>query len=628
MCGISGFAGFRDDDRLRRMVKRLVHRGPDDEGRYVEDAVSLAMRRLSVIDVAGGRQPIWNETRTVCVIMNGEIYNFQELRDRLIGQGHRFSTKSDTEVLVHLYEEHGEAFVERLRGMFACALWDRERQVLLLARDRLGIKPLFYSTQGGRFWFASEIKALLAGGVEPMMNAQALRQFLTFLYVPAPATIFEGIHQVLPGHTLTFTRGQVRLRQYWSLKPDPEAAGLAVPEAEERLLTHLKEVVRLHLISDVPLGVFLSGGMDSSTLVAMMRRTVSGAPIRTFTIGYGSVNESFNELSYARLVADRFGTEHHEEIVEPNAVELLPRIIQAFDEPFADSSAIPNYLISQVARRTVTVALAGHGGDELFGGYPRYMGQRLGTAYDLVPRSIRGAVASLSRLIPESTGSDNWPGRVRRFLEAGSLQRDERYLRWLTHLPPEWGEEALAPDLRTKVGSATPEEEFRRLYVNWNSPDSTERAMALDIQTYLPDDLLVLGDRMSMAHSLEVRVPFCDHVLVQFAMGLPAHERFRGLRLKSFLKRTLRTCLPSEILDRPKQGFMVPLARWFNQELRPMVRELLSEQTINRRGYVRYPYVRWLLEEHESGRRNFKDQIYALLALEIWQRICVEDRPV
>jgi asparagine synthase (glutamine-hydrolysing) len=627
MCGICGFAGFRDDDRLSRMVGRLVHRGPDDEGRYVEETASLAMRRLSVIDVAGGHQPIWNETRTVCVVMNGEIYNFRELRDRLIGRGHRFATRCDTEVLVHLYEEHGEAFVERLRGMFAFALWDRERQVLLLARDRLGIKPLFYSTREGRFWFASEIKALLAGGVDGVMDAQALRRFLTFLYVPAPATIFEGIRQVPPGHTLTFACGQASFRQYWSLKPDPEAAGLGVPEAEERLLAHLREAVRLHLVSDVPLGVFLSGGIDSSTLVAMMR-AVSDAPIRTFTIGYGSGNDSFNELSYARMVADRFGTEHHEEIVEPNAVELLPRIIQAFDEPFADSSAIPNYLVSQTARRTVTVALAGHGGDELFGGYPRYLGQRLGAAYDAVPRGFRSASASLSRLIPESSGSDNWPGRVRRFLEAGGLQEDERYLRWLTHLPPEWGDKALAPELLARAGPAKPDEDFRRLYANWGSDDPIERAMALDIQTYLPDDLLVLGDRMSMAHSLEVRVPFCDHVLVQFAMGLPARERFRGWRLKSFLKRALRTCLPSEILDRPKQGFMVPLARWFKQELRPMVRDLLSEQTVSRRGYVRYPYVRWLLEEHESGRRNFKDQIYALLALEMWQRTCVEDRPV
>jgi len=609
------------------MVGRLVHRGPDDEGRYVEESVSLAMRRLSVIDVAGGRQPIWNETRTVCVVMNGEIYNFQELRDVLINKGHRFATKCDTEVVLHLYEEYGEACVERLRGMFAFALWDQDRQVLLLARDRLGIKPLFYSTQGERFWFASEVKALLAGGVERTMDALALRQFLTFLYVPSPATIFASIRQVPPGHTLAFARGQVRLRRYWSLKPDSEAIRLSVEEAEERLLAHLKETVRLHLISDVPLGVFLSGGIDSSTLVAMMR-AVSDAPIRTFTIGYGVGYESYNELAFARLVAERFGTDHHEEMVEPNALELLPRIIQAFDEPFADSSAIPNYLISQVARRAVTVALAGHGGDEVFGGYPRYLGQQLGRMYDLVPRGMRCAVASMSRLIPESTGSDNWPGRIRRFLDAGGLQPDERYLRWLTHLPPEWGDEALTPELRTRVSLARPEEEFHRLYESWESPDPTERAMALDIRTYLPGDLLVLGDRMSMAHSLEVRVPFCDHVLVQYALGLPARERFRRWRLKSFLKRTLRSNLPREVLDRPKQGFMVPLARWLNQELRQMVRELLSEQAVSQRGYVRYPYVRWLLEEHESGRRNFKDQIYALLALEIWQRVCVEGRPV
>ena len=625
MCGICGFAGFRDDERLTRMVRSLVHRGPDDEGRYVEDAVSLAMRRLSVIDVAGGRQPIWNESRTIGVVMNGEIYNFQELRNALITKGHRFETKCDTEVLVHLYEDYGEACVEHLRGMFAFALWDRDRQVLLLARDRLGIKPLFYAHVGSRFWFASEIKALLAGGLERTVDAQALRQYLTFLYVPSPQTIFEGIRQLPPGHILTLTRGELRVRRYWSLRPDPEAIGLGAEEAEERLLAHLKEAIRLHLISDVPLGVFLSGGMDSTTLVALMR-TVSDSRIRTFTIGYGGADETYNELTFARLVAERFGTDHHEEILEPHAVDLLPRIIQAFDEPFADSSAIPNYLVSQVARRTVTVALAGHGGDELFGGYPRYLGQRAGTLYDRLPSSLRRGLASASRWIPESVHSHNWPGRIRRFLEAGSLPADERYLRWITFLPSEWGEEALTPDTRARAGPNRPEQVYGQLYRAWESSDPAERAMALDVQTYLPGDLLVLGDRMSMAHSLEVRVPFCDHVVAQFALGLPAHDRFRHGRLKSFLKKTLAPFLPAEVLTRSKQGFKVPLARWFNADLKEMVHELLSEDTIRQRGYVRYSYVQWLLEEHESGRRNLTDQIYALLVLEIWQRACVEGR--
>ncbi len=609
------------------MIGSLVHRGPDDEGRYVDETVSLAMRRLSVIDVAGGRQPIWNETGTVCVVMNGEIYNFQELREGLAARGHRFTTKSDTEVLVHLYEEHGEDCVERLRGMFAFALWDRERQVLLLARDRLGIKPLFYAVQGGRLWFASEIKALLAGGVGGTVDTAALRQFLMFLYVPSPATIFEGIRQVPPGHIMTFARGRLRLRRYWSLTPDPAAAALDGREAEERLLAHLKETVRLHLISDVPLGIFLSGGMDSSVLVAMMRQ-VSGTPMKTFTIGYGVQDETYNELAYARLVAKRFGTDHHEEIVEPDAVRLLPRIVQSFDEPFADSSAIPNYLISQVARRTVTVALAGHGGDELFGGYPRYLGLRAGAMYDRLPSSFRHGLAKASRWIPESAHAENWPGRIRRFLSAGGVSPEERYLRWITYLPPEWGDEAFTPELRASAGMARPESKYARMFREWHSSDPAERAMALDLQTYLPDDLLVLGDRMSMAHSLEVRVPFCDHVLAQFAMGLPSGERFRDRRLKSFLKRALRAHLPDEILARPKQGFMIPLARWFKADLKDMVRELLSEQAVASRGYVRYPYVRWLLDEHESGRRNFKDQIHALLVLEIWQRLCVEGRSV
>jgi asparagine synthase (glutamine-hydrolysing) len=627
MCGICGFAGFRDEERLERMIGSLVHRGPDDEGRHVEETVSLGMRRLSVIDVAGGRQPIWNETRTVCVVMNGEIYNFQEQRDRLINQGHCFATKCDTEVLVHLYEEYGEDFVGHLRGMFAFALWDRERQVLLLARDRLGIKPLFYTVRDGRLWFASEIKALLAGGVESRVDAQSLHQFLTFLYVPSPATIFEGIRQLPAGHLLTFARGEARVRRYWMLIPDQEGSGLDEEEAHARLLARLKETIRLHLISDVPLGVFLSGGMDSSAIVALMRE-VSNGPIRTFTVGYGAGSESFNELVYARVVAERFGTDHHEEIVTPKAVELLPRIIQSFDEPFADSSAIPNYLISQVARRSVTVALAGHGGDELFGGYPRYRGQRVGAGYSRLPVGLRRGLEWVSRWVPESSQSGNWPGRVRRFLEAGALPPDARYLRWVTFLPPEWEYEALTPAFHAQVGSVKPVEKYCRLYRYWDSLDPVEQAMALDIQTYLPDDLLALGDRMSMAHSLEMRVPFCDHALAQFAVGLPAEVRMRGGKLKTLLKQTLRHLLPVEILKRSKQGFMVPIGHWINRDLRPMVRELLSEQSVSQRGVVRYSYVRWLLEEHESGRRNLTDQIYALLVLEMWLRLYLERRPI
>jgi len=627
MCGICGFSGAPDDERLSRMVGSLVHRGPDDEGRYVDEAVSLAMRRLSVIDVAGGHQPIWNETRTVCVVMNGEIYNFQALRERLIAQGHRFTTRCDTEVLAHLYEEYGESCVEHLRGMFAFAIWDCEKQVLMLARDRLGIKPLFYAEQAGRLWFASEIKALLAGGVQGTMDAQALMQFLTFLYVPSPSTIYEGIRQLPPGHTLTFARGQLRLRRYWRLQSDPEASALSGEEAEERLLAHLQETVRLHLISDVPVGVFLSGGMDSGTLVAMAR-AVSGGPIRTFTIGYGPEDASYNELAAAREVATRFDTVHHEEIVTPDVVALLPRVIQAFDEPFADSSAIPNYLIAQVARRSVTVALAGHGGDELFGGYPRYLGQHVGASYDRLPSGLRRGLAMAGRWIPESARSNNWPGRVRRFLQAGGCAPDERYVRWVTHLPQEWAGNLFTPEFQARADGEAMATAYRRLYQAWPSSDPAEQAMALDLQTYLPDDLLTLGDRTSMAHSLEVRVPFCDHVLAQFAMGLSARERFRGRRLKSFLKRTMRAHLPPDILARPKQGFMVPLARWFNHELQPLVQELLSEEAVTQRGYVRYPYVRWLLDEHASGRRNFKNQIYALLVLEIWQRTCVEGRPV
>lgn len=623
MCGICGFAGFRDDERLSRMVARLVHRGPDDEGSYIEgSSVSLAMRRLSVIDLAGGHQPIWNETRTICVVMNGEIYNYQQLRDRLIAQGHRFSTQSDTEVLVHLYEQEGEDGVRRLRGMFAYAVWDQERETLLLVRDRLGVKPLYYADLPGRFVFASELPALLAAIPAPAIRPHAVAQYFSFLYVPGPGTVFEGVHELLPGELLKVTKGKIEVRRYFRLEGSVEPGiQFSAADAKEQFRALLRDTVRAHLISDVPIGLFLSGGLDSGATLAMMRAVTNG-PVRTFSIGYESAaDRSYDELDAARALARTFGTTHTEERLRPDAVQLLPRIVEAMGEPFADSSAIPTYLVSELARRTVTVALSGIGGDELFGGYPRHLGAQAAAHYAHLPVAMRAWVATrFAPRLPEGSGGRDQVGRLKRFLCNGHLAVADQYLRWVTFLPPEWGNAALTPEFLEQAGPASLDGEYQSRFDSWPSHEPADRAMGLDLQTYLPDDLLRMGDRLSMTHSLELRVPFCDHELLAFALTIPAPVRLGGWKLKGFMREALRGVLPPPTLARSKFGFQVPLARWLREELREMVHDLLSDDSVRRRGIVKPEYVRWVIREHQAGTRNLADQLYALLVLELWLR--------
>ncbi len=630
MCGICGYTGDAASDLLDRMLNWLVHRGPDEEGRHRERGVGLGVRRLRVIDPEGGRQPVANETGTVWAVLNGEIYNYRELREELVRKGHRFASHGDTEVLVHLYEEEGEAAVSRLRGMFAYALWDRERETLWLVRDRLGIKPLYYAirpgghAESGRIMFASELPSLLAGIGEPAIRPQAIVDYLAFLYVPGPETIFQGVYQLRPGELLKIRGGRVEYQRYYRpAQVVPRFRWSSEAEATDYFLGLLRDTVRTHLVSDVPLGLCLSGGLDSGAILAFMREATNG-PIRTFTIGYESpADRSYNELDAARELAAHFGTQHTEAILRPDAVALLPQLVAAMGEPFADSSAIPSYLVSKVAKRSVTVALSGIGGDELFGGYPRYLGLRLASQYVRLPLSVRSWVAvQAASWLKEGTGGRDWMGRLRRFWADGHCPLDEQYLRWTTFLPPEWGPAAFTPALRDLAERAGPERAYRALFNEWPSPEPADRAMGLDLQTYLPDDLLRMGDRMSMAHSLELRVPFCDHHLLAFALAVPAAMRLSGWRLKGFMRRALTSVLPRPVLSGAKQGFRVPLARWLREELREMVGDLLSDEAVRRRGYVRPEYVRWLVAQHERGARNFADQVYALLVLELWHRGC------
>lgn len=629
MCGICGHSGQGDPKVLDRMLGALVHRGPDEDGRYRDRGVSLGIRRLRVIDPEGGKQPVKSETGRIVAVMNGEIYNYRELREDLRQKGHRFASQSDSEVLVHLYEEEGAQGVQRLQGMFAFALWDRDSDRLLVVRDRLGIKPLYYSAMHDasgetQLAFASELPALLEAISGPALRPQAIVDYLRYLYVPGPETMYEGVYELRPGEWLRLEQGRLHVERYWTLEAAiPRQRWKDKAAAVEHLHGLLRNTVRAHMISDVPLGLFLSGGLDSATLLAFMRQ-VAGGRIKTFSIGYDHPDDrSYNELDRARLLARHFESEHVEARLSPDVTALLPAVVRGMAEPFADSCAIPTYLISQVARREVTVALSGIGGDELFGGYPRYLGIRSSSWYAAVPRPIRNWVGQrVAPFIPEGTGGrDQW-GRLRRFLADGAHAQARQYVRWMTFLPREWEHRAFNEEWygASDIGDSQAERELR--FDRWPSPEPADRAAGLDLQTYLPDDLLRMGDRMSMQHSLELRVPYCDHVLLRFAQSLPSDMRFSGWRLKGFFREAVRALLPPEIVEGPKYGFRIPLARWLREDLRPMVTDLLNESTVRERGYLNPVYVRWLLAEHESGRRNFADQIYALLVMELWQRAC------
>ncbi|MBI4400202.1 MAG: asparagine synthase (glutamine-hydrolyzing) [Nitrospirae bacterium] len=630
MCGICGFTGDGDQARLARMLRRLEHRGPDEEGLHHEPGITLGARRLRIIDPEGGHQPIANETGTIWVVLNGEIYNYRELRDELTQKGHRFVSQCDTEVLVHLYEQEGEEGIHRLRGMFAFALWDRERQTLLLVRDRMGIKPLYYAIQpeeaGGTSTvvFASELPALLSAVSPRSIDPRALAQYLSLLYVPAPRTVFEGVQQLLPGELLKTVNGRVETRRYYHpARAVARSPSTSPSDAVEPFLERLRGSVRAHLVSDVPLGLFLSGGLDSGAILAMMRAVTNGT-IRSFSIGYDeAADQAFDELDAARALARHFGTHHTEERLRPDAVTLLPKMVAAMGEPFADSSAIPTYLVSEVARRSVEVALSGIGGDELFGGYPRYLGMRLAEPYARLPVAARAWVsAHIAPWLPEGHGNRDQVGRLKRFLREGHQPAAIQYLRWITFLPPEWGSSAFSPEFLEQAEWGAVDRAYSAAFDSWPSQDLADRAMGLDLQTYLPDDLLRMGDRLSMAHSLELRVPFCDHELLSFALMLPTSVRFTGWRLKGFMREALRHVLPRTTLAQPKFGFQVPLARWLREDLREMLHDLLSNDAVRRRGWLRPEYVRWLLHEHETGARNFADQLYSLLVLELWHRTC------
>jgi len=627
MCGIAGQVRTdREVDRalLASMCETIVHRGPDARGTYVDGGVGLGVQRLAVIDLVSGGQPVANEDGSVVVVLNGEIYNYVELRKRLENAGHSLSTLGDTEVIPHLYEEIGDRCVDELRGMFAFALWDKRRRRLLLARDRIGKKPLFYHFRDGCLTFASETKALLADRSIPrVVDEQSIDQYLHFQHVGAPWSAFRDLRKLPPAHVLTWQAGEINVSRYWKLS---FRSGVAVTEEEaaEQLREELLEATRIRLRSDVPLGAYLSGGIDSSAIVAAMAR--SSSTVRTFAIGFDVA--AFDERAHAQTIADLFGTEHHVLEMNPDALELLPQLAWSFGEPFADQSAIPSFHLAKMTRQNVTVALNGDGGDEAFAGYPRYFANVLVSRLADLPTPVVRAVGAMANQFDRGVHPAMTRHHLVRIGQTLPAPPIARYARWIAYLNEVDCDRLYTSDYRAHLRSLEPRGPY--LETSWHASDAgslVNRLLDVDIQSYLPGDLLVKADISSMAHSLELRSPFLDHRFVEFAAGLPGRFKLRGAETKHILKRALEPWLPSQILNRPKMGFEVPLAEWFRTDLRHLPATILLDETARSRGMFRPEEVQRLISEHVQRSANHASKLWALLQLELWMRTYIDRAP-
>jgi asparagine synthase (glutamine-hydrolysing) len=613
MCGIAGIVSLDGkpvlEREVRSMCSAITHRGPDDVGFYFAPGVSLGMRRLSIIDLDSGRQPVSNEDGSVHVVFNGEIYNFQELRRDLKARGHIFSTRGDTETIVHLYEEYGSRCVDHLRGMFAFALWDGRRKQLLIARDRVGIKPLYYAEIGGRILFASELKAILQlPEVGRNLNWSAVSHLFSFLSTPPTEAIIDGVRKLEPGHLLTVSPGRAPvIERYWDVQFEPDY-GRAEDYFVERVRGLLEESVRLHMVSDVPVGAFLSGGIDSSSIVATAAR-LNAAPLKTFSIGFSE--PAYNELDHARLVATEHHTDHRELTLGPDALDQMEDLAWHLDEPFGDSSAIPSYMVSKLAAESVKVVLSGDGGDELFAGYDKYLVEKRERSYTSLPAPARRVMGAIGRNMPNGM-------RGRNFLRHMSLAGAERYLDASTL----FRRDDMKGLFRAEVSELlAPYEPWRAKAAYMESGDRhwLSNLQGLDLKNYLPLDILTKVDRMSMAHSIETRVPLLDHKLVEFAATIPPQMNLRGGTTKYILKRAMKGILPDRIVNRPKQGFAVPLGYWFRGKLGSYVRDLLLSDQAMRRGFFNTGYIENLVARHEKG-QNLDMQLWTLISFELWSR--------
>jgi asparagine synthase (glutamine-hydrolysing) len=618
MCGIVGHVGKTQLD-LAAGTAALQHRGPDDEGHYRDargDVVcDLGFRRLAIIDLSpDGHQPMGNEDGQIQLVFNGEIYNHGSLREELKARGHVFRSRTDTEVIVHGYEEWGDGVLQRLRGMFAIGLWDLKRQRLLVARDRLGIKPLFVSEQDGRILFASEMKALLALGVSRELEPRALSQYLRYLHLLPPLTFFRRIRRLAAGEKLVWEKGQTTISTYWDLSLPPAHRDETLIVAQLREM--LDDVIRDHLQADVPLGVFLSGGLDSSTIAAMMARH-SKTKVRSFCMTFGEGEGLYDERDHARRVADYLGLQHTEVPVQPQIAALLPEMVRGFDEPFGNPTALLTWLLSREVRKEVTVALAGDGGDEVFLGYPRYLGARLSNTYRLLPGGVRkGLDRFVAPLIQESSSGQHWPRRVREFISTGSMSPEAMYESWVSYFSPA----EIGALIGARAANETPSP-LATAFQHAPGGNIVDRASYVDLKTFLPANLLVYTDRMSMAHSLEVRVPFCDHRLVEFMSSISADQRMSLTQSKRLMRLAMKGALPEETLTRGKLGFNPPMGIWLKNQLRPLVDELLEPKRLAREGFFDPREVERLVNDQRNGQRDVALQVWSLLVFQSWQTL-------
>ncbi len=622
MCGICGIA-YNDPERsvnksvLKRMCDSITHRGPDDEGQAIIHSVGLGMRRLSIIALSTGHQPLSNEDSTITIVFNGEIYNYREIRKDLEGLGHQFRTNSDTESIVHGYEEWGDGVCERLNGMFGFALWDQRQAKLFLARDRLGIKPLYYYQDNEKFIFGSEIKAILKfPGLQKTIDPMALNNFLSFEYIPSPRSIFKEIRKLESGHWMTWKRGRINSQSYWKLEPGENL--WEEKDARERLVELLKDSVRLRLVSDVPLGAFLSGGIDSSILVSQMAALMN-TPVKTFSIGFEE--SSYNELRYARSVAKKYHTDHHEfTLKEADALDLTDNLVTYLDEPFGDFSIFPTYLVSRMARDHVTVCLSGDGGDELFAGYDTYRAHLFDRKYyHLLPKAVKKYIFNpLANSISPTEKKKGAINSFKRFIEGTRLPKSLLHTRWMIFLQEFERKQLLSDEIFTEIETEDMYDFIHRHAGIDGSLDDITRTGYVDVKTYLVDNILVKVDRMSMATSLEARVPYLDHRIVEFAFTLPPHYKMRGRNTKILLKKTFWDYLPSEVQNRDKQGFSIPIKNWIGNELKPKMLDLLDPRRLDQEGFFQSRYVLKLVDEHLKGIENHSHKLWALMVFQQW----------
>jgi asparagine synthase (glutamine-hydrolysing) len=630
MCGIAAIASVApgtppDHHILKKMTDAIYRRGPDDEGFYVNRTAGVGIRRLSIIDVSGGRQPICNEDGTLILVCNGEIYNHRDLREELVQKGHRFKSRSDVEVILHLYEELGPACLNKIAGMYAFALWDDTQKTLFAARDRLGIKPLFYTMSDGALYLASEIKAILkVPGMRRELDWQGLEHYFELGYIPAPYTAFSGIKKLLPGHSLMMEKGRLKTARYWDVRFRSNLC-MTEQDFEDGFLTVFSDAVKSHLMSDVPLGAFLSGGVDSSLVVALMSQC-GGAPVNTFTIGFaGQVGGFLDERRYAKLVSQRYGTNHVEYEVEPRLDEILEGVVDSFDEPFADDSVVPSWCICKLARQTVKVVLTGLGGDELFGGYERYLGLKLSEMYGRLPSWIRKKlIAPAVNALPELKNGHYTINHIKRFVRASDQPQDQRYADYVSVFNGTDRARLLSPEFWQNLGHVRNHSGSPDYFGSAPADSLLDMATYQDFQTYVPEDILALSDRMSMYHSLEVRVPFLDHKVVEFCAAIPASLKIKGMTKKYLLKKVAKPFLPDSILTHRKQGFACPMAAWLRTDLKAYVEEALSESRLSRHGLFNSETVQGLIRDHMERRELNDRRLFTLLMFQKWYEKHVE----